>query len=147
MGRNYSFRPSCRVRFSSSIRLFLENWRGAADPLPFQVYIYFDPVGDLDQRDVAGHAVVFAIEGHCAVDAAGGCSLAARGKSESLPLRDAANGKVALQVECVRTGLNDFRGFERDHGKISHVKKVLAPQFAVFHAAAGVHTVRFDLDV
>jgi hypothetical protein len=52
--------------------LLLEDWRRSANPFPFQADIYFDPVGDLDKGNVAVHAEVFAIEGHCAVDAPGG---------------------------------------------------------------------------
>ena len=56
----------------SLCRLLLKYWRGSANPIPFQADIYFDTVGDLDEGDVAIHAVVFAIEGHCAIDAPGG---------------------------------------------------------------------------
>ena len=52
-----------------NFELLLENWRRSADALPFQRDIYFDTVGDLDEGNVPVHAVVFAIEGHSAVDA------------------------------------------------------------------------------
>ncbi len=55
-----------------NFELLLENRRRSADPLPFQADIYFDTIGDFNEGDVAIHAVVFAIEGHCAVDAPGG---------------------------------------------------------------------------
>jgi len=55
-----------------NFELLLENRRRSADPLPFQADIYFDTIGDFDEGDVAIHAVVSAIEGHCAVDAPGG---------------------------------------------------------------------------
>jgi hypothetical protein len=53
----------------SNCELLLENWRSSADPLPFQRDIYFNTVGDLDEGNAPVHAVVFAIEGHSAVDA------------------------------------------------------------------------------
>ena len=44
------------------------------------------------------------------------------------------------------TGLNDYRGFERNGGEVLHVKEVLTLQFVVFQTAAGVRTVCLDLD-
>ena len=44
-------------------------------------------------------------------------------------------------------GLNDFRGFERDDGRVFYVKEIFTFQFVIFHAAAGVHAVSLDLDV
>ena len=55
-----------------NFELLLEYWRGSADPLPFQADIYLDTIGDLDEGNGAVHAVVFAVEGHCAIDAPGG---------------------------------------------------------------------------
>lgn len=52
--------------------LLLKNWRRPADPLPFQADIHLDAVGYLDERNVAIHAVVLAVECHDAVDAPGG---------------------------------------------------------------------------
>ena len=100
------------MRFSRSTgELLLEYWRRPANSLPFQADVYFDTAGDLDEGNVAVHAVVFAIEGHCTRDAAGGCSLAVICNSEFFRFRHATNGEVAFHVECVGTGLNDFRGF------------------------------------
>jgi len=62
-------------------------------------------------------------------------------------LGDATNGEVAYQVERAWTGLNDYRGFERNGGEVLHVKEVLTLQFVVSQTAAGVHTVCLDLDV
>ena len=42
---------------------------GSADPLPFQADIYFDTIGDLHEWNVLVNAIVFAIAGHCTVDA------------------------------------------------------------------------------
>ena len=81
--------------------LLLEYGRRTANPLPFQVDIYFDAVGDLDEGNVAVHAVVFTIEGHCACNAPGGCSLAVICNSEFFCFRNATNSKLAFQVECV----------------------------------------------
>src|ERR1700733_8977106 len=94
--------------------LLLENWRRSPNPLPFQAHIYFHTVGDLDERDAARHAVVFAIKSHGAVETAGGCSFAIARESEFLRLGNASNGEVTLDVKCVWAGLNDFRGFESD---------------------------------
>src|SRR5215472_1499481 len=71
--------------------LLLEYWRRPANPLPFQADIYFDTVGDFDERNAAVHAVVFAIEGHCARDAPGGCSLAVICNREFFCFRHATN--------------------------------------------------------
>src|SRR5262249_40350298 len=117
------------------------------NPQPFYADIYFDTVGDLDEGNVAVHAIVFTIEGHCAHDAPGGCSLAVIRNSEFFRFRDTTNRKVAFHLECVSSGLNDFRGFESDHWGVFYVKERLALQFVVFHAAAGFHTVCLNLDV
>jgi len=78
------------------------------------------------------HPVVLTVERHCAVDASGSRSLTVICERESFSLRDPANRKVSFQIECVRTGLNDFRRFERDGGRVLGVKKILALQFIVF---------------
>jgi hypothetical protein len=58
--------------FSRSEDLFsgslLELRRWATDPAPLQANIYFDTIGDLDERDTAGHAIVLAVKGHDAVE-------------------------------------------------------------------------------
>lgn len=56
----------------SNGKLLMENWRSAAHALPFQGNIYFDTVGDLNEGNIFVHSVVFAIEGHRAVNASGG---------------------------------------------------------------------------
>src|SRR5580693_3560193 len=93
-----------------NLDLLLENWRRSADPLPFQADIYLDTVGDLDERDAARDAVIFAIKSHGAVETAGGCSFALARESEFLRLGNAPNGEVTLHVKCVWAGLNDFGG-------------------------------------
>src|ERR1700722_6054317 len=56
----------------SNFELLLENWSSSAYPLPFQGNIYFDTVGDLNEGNILVHPVVFAIEGHRAINASGG---------------------------------------------------------------------------
>lgn len=51
-----------------NFELLLENGRISADPLPFQTDIYLDTIGDLDERNIPVYGVIFAIEGHSAVD-------------------------------------------------------------------------------
>ena len=73
----YVGRRDSSPRFSalpvlSNFELLLKNWRSSADPLPSQGNIYYDTVDDLDEGNVSVHAVVFAIEGHSAVDAPSG---------------------------------------------------------------------------
>ena len=62
--RELSISPNCE--------LLLEDWRSAVHALPFQGNIYFDTVGDLNEGNIFVHSVVFAIEGHRAVNASGG---------------------------------------------------------------------------
>src|SRR5246127_1985640 len=92
----------------------LEHRRRSANPLPFQPDIYLDTVGNLDERDAARHAVVFAIKSHGAVESAGGCSFAIAREGEFLRFGNTANGEVTLHVKCVWAGLNDSGGFESD---------------------------------
>jgi hypothetical protein len=92
----------------------LENWRRTADTAPLQSNVYLYAIGDLDERDAAGHTVVFAIKSHGAVEAASWCSFAIARESEFLRLGNAANGEVTLDVKSVWAGLNDFGRFESD---------------------------------
>ena len=92
-----------------NLNLLFKNWSRSANLLPFQSDIYFDTVGDLDERDAARHAVLFAVESHGAVETAGGRPFAVARESEFLRLGDTANGEVALDVKSVWSGLNDFR--------------------------------------
>jgi hypothetical protein len=92
----------------------LENWWRTADSAPLQPNIYLYAIGDLDERDAACHAVVFAIKSHGAVESAGGCSFAIARESEFFRLGNAANGEVTLDVKCVWAGVNDFGRFESD---------------------------------
>jgi len=108
-----------------NLGLLLENWWRTADTAPLQSNIYLYAVGDLDERDAARHAVVFAIKSHGAVETAGGCSFAIARESEFLRLGNAANGEVTLDVKGVWAGLNDFRGFEVIKGDSLTLKKSL----------------------
>src|SRR5215469_2401078 len=111
---------------TSALKSLLEYWGWPANALPFQADIYFNTVGDLDEGNVAVHAVLFAIESHYACDAPGSCSLAVISDSEFFCFCDATDGKVAFQVERVWAGLNDFRRLERDYGRVFCVKEILA---------------------
>src|SRR5246500_5966188 len=125
----------------------LEHRRRSANPLPFQPDIYLDTVGNLDEREAARHAVVFAIKSHGAVETASGCSFAIARESEFLRLGNASNGEVTLDVKCVWAGLNDFRGFESDQRRFFDVKEILTLQLVVLHMASGVDAVGFNLNV
>src|SRR4029077_19291792 len=82
--------PSSTMR---NLGLLLENWWRTADTAPLQSNIYLYAVGDLDERDAARHAVVFAIKSHGPVETAGGCSFAIARESEFLRLGNASNGE------------------------------------------------------
>jgi len=130
-----------------NLGLLLENrWR-TADTAPLQSNIYLYAIGDLDERDAARHAVVFAIKSHGAVETAGGCSFAIAREDEFLRLSNASNGEVTLDVKCVWAALNDFRGFESDQRRFFYVKEILTLQLVVLHMASGVDATGFDLDV
>jgi hypothetical protein len=47
---------------SSNYELLLENRSRPADPLPFQVDINFDAVGNLNEGDASVHPIVLAID-------------------------------------------------------------------------------------
>jgi hypothetical protein len=130
-----------------NLDLLLENWWRTADMAPLQSNIYLYAVGDLDERDAARHAVVFAIKSHGPVETAGGRSFAIARESEFLRLGNAANGEVTLDVKCVWAGLNDFRGFESDQRRFFDVKEILTLQLVVLHMASGVDAIGFNLDV
>jgi hypothetical protein len=130
-----------------NLDLLFKNWRRSADLLPFQSDIYFDTVGDFDERDATRHAVLFAIESHGAVETAGGRSFAVAREGEFLHLGDTANGEVALDVKVVWSGLNDFRRLESDQRRFLYVKEILTLQLAVLHVVSGVDAVGFNLDV
>ena len=105
-GRNATLPPT------RNLDLLFKNWRRSADLLPFQSDIYFDTVGNLDERDAARHAVLFAIESHGPLETAGGRPFAVAREREFLRPGDAANGEVTLDVKCVWARLNDFGRFE-----------------------------------
>src|ERR1700723_9876 len=125
----------------------LENRRRTADTPPLQSNIYLYAIGDLDERDAAGHSVVFAIKSHGAVEATGWCSFAIARESEFLRLGNAANGEVTLDVKCVGAGLNDFGRFESNQRRFFCVKEILTLQLVVLHLASGVDAVGFNLNV
>jgi len=54
---------------TSAGKSLLEYGGWPANALPFQADIYFNTVGNLDEGNVAVHAVLFAIESHYACDA------------------------------------------------------------------------------
>ena len=130
-----------------NLGLLLENWWRTADTAPLQSNIYLYAVGDLDERDAARHAVVFAIKSHGPVETAGGCSFAIARESEFLRLGNASNGEVTLDVKCVWAGLNDFGGFESDQRRFFDVKEILTLQLVVLYMASGVDAIGFNLDV
>jgi len=140
-GRNATLPPT------RNLDLLFKNWRRAADLLPFQSDIYFDTVGDLDERDAARHAVLFAIESHGAVETAGGRPFAVAREGEFLRPGDTANREVALDVKSVWSGLNDFCRLESDQRRFLHVEEILTLQLVVLHAASGVDAIGFNLDV
>src|SRR5580693_4003429 len=130
-GRNATLPPT------RNLDLLFKNWRRSADLLPFQSDIYFDTVGDFDERYATRHAVLFAIESHGAVETAGGRSFAVAREGEFLHLGDTANGEVALDVKGVWSGLNDFRRLESDQRRFLYVKEILTLQLAVLHVVSG----------
>src|SRR6201993_1159543 len=130
-----------------NLGLLLENWWRTADTAPLQSNIYLHAIGDLDKRDAARHAVVFAIKSHDAVESAGGCCFAIACESEFLRLGNAANSEVTLNVKCVWAGLNDFGRFESDQRRFFYIKKILTLQFVVLHMASGVDATGFQLYV
>src|SRR5258705_4379157 len=83
----------------SSRGLLFVDEAGAAGLVYFQVDVDFDAVGDLDEGDAAVDTVVFAIEGHGAVDGALAGPLAFDRQVEGLGLGDSTHGKVADDVE------------------------------------------------
>jgi len=115
--------------------------------LPFQSDIYFDTVGDSDERDAARHAVLPAIKSHGALETPGGRSFAIARESELLRLGDTANGEVALDVKSVRSGLNNLRRLESDQRRFLYVEEILTLQLTVLHVASGVDAIGFDIDV
>src|ERR1700745_601409 len=150
---NATFRHFLRTDIFSShtelclLKLLLENWWRTADTAPLESNIDLYAIGDLDERDAARHAVVFAIKSHGAVETAGGCSFAIARESEFLRFGHAANGEVTLDVKCVWAGLNDFGGFESDQRGFFYVKEILTLQLVVLHMASGVDAIGFNLDV
>src|ERR1700741_2166102 len=128
---NAAFRHFLRTDIFSShtelclIKLLLENWWRTADTVPLQSNIYLYTIGDLNERDAAGHAVVFPIKSHGAVETPGGRSFAIARESECLRLGNAANGEVTLNVKGVWAGLNDFGRFEGDQRRFLYVKEIL----------------------
>ena len=125
----------------------LENGWWTADTAPLQSNIYLYAIGDLDERDAARQAVVFAIKSHGAVESAGGSSFAIAGESKFLRLGNAANGEATLDVKCVGAGLNDFGLFESNQRRFFCVKEILTLQLVVLHMASGVDAIGFNLDV
>ena len=115
--------------------------------LPFQSDIYFDTVGDSDERDAARHAVLPAIKSHGALETPGGRSFAIARESELLRLGDTANGEVALDVKSVWSGLNDFCRLESDQRRFLYVEEILTLQLTVLHVASGVDAIGFNIDV
>ena len=115
--------------------------------LPFQSDVYFDTVGDSDERDAARHAVLLAIKSHGALETPGGRSFAIARESELLRFGDTANGEVALDVKSVRSGLNNLRRLEGDQRRFLYVEEILTLQLTVLHVASGVDAIGFDIDV
>ena len=130
-----------------NLGLLLENWWRTADTAPLQSNIYLYAIGDLDERDAAGHAAVFPIKSHGAVETPGGRSFAIARESEFLRLGNAANGEVTLNVKGVWAGLNDFGRFESDQRRFFDVKEILTLQLVVLHMASGINAAGFNLDV
>ena len=62
--------------------VIVENWRRAADTAPLQSHLYLYAIGDLDEGNTTGHAVLFAIKSHDAVETARRCSFALARKIE-----------------------------------------------------------------
>src|SRR5579863_4480089 len=89
-GRNATLPPT------RNLDLLFKNWRRSADLLPFQSDIYFDTIGDLNERDAARHAVLFAIKSHGAIETASGRPFAVAREGEFLHPGDTANSEVAL---------------------------------------------------
>jgi len=115
--------------------------------LPFQSDIYFDTVGDSDERDAARHAVLFAIKSHGAVESSRGRSFAVAREGEFLRLGDTTNGEVTFDVKSVRSCLNDFCRLESDQGRFPYIEEIFTLQLVVFHMASRVDAIGFDLDV
>jgi hypothetical protein len=53
---------------------------------------------------------------------------------------------VPIYLIGVVPGLHNFGGHKGDHGILLDIKKILALQFSISQAAAGVDAVRLDLD-
>src|ERR1700747_1196567 len=150
---NAAFRHFLRADIFSShtelslLKLLFENrWR-TADTTPLQSNIYLYAIGDLNERDAAGHAVVFPLKSHGAVETPGGRSFAIARESKSRRLGNAANGEVALNVKRVWAGLTDFGRFEGDQRRFLYAKEILTLQLVVLHMASGVDAIGFNLDV
>jgi hypothetical protein len=115
--------------------------------LPFQSDIYFDMVGDSDERDAARHAVFFAIKSHGAVESPGRRSFAVAREGEFLRLGDTTNGEVTFDVKSVRSCLNDSCRFESDQGRFPYIEEIFTLQLVVFHMASRADAIGLSLDV
>jgi hypothetical protein len=85
--------------------LLLKDHGRPIDSLPFEVDGYFDPVGDLDEGNAAVHSVLLAIESHSPRNRSAASALAGNCKRQLLGLGHAANREVALDLNCVGSGL------------------------------------------
>src|SRR6516165_11011701 len=127
--------------------LLRKRWWRPADSLPPKVDIDLNAVRYLDKWNVAIHPVVLAVKGHGPNNVPRWCALTGIGENQFFLFFDATYRKVAFQFECGGTGLGNFSGSKRNVRVSIYVKEVLASQFAVLYAAAGVHAICLNFDV
>src|ERR1700746_50179 len=125
-----------RLRKRRLQNLLLEGWGQACDPLPLEVDVDLDAIGDFDEGYAAVHAVLFAVEGHSADDGSRRGPFAGVFDLQCLLFGDAANGEVAVDFETGGTGLANLGRAKGDVRILLGVEEILALQLAVFHAAA-----------
>ena len=87
----------------------VKDHRRPADSFPFEVDGDLDTVGNFDKRNSFVHPVVFTIEGHCPLNRARACPLAANHKSKLLLLGYSSYCEVTIEYDRIRTSLFNLR--------------------------------------
>lgn len=112
--------------------------------LDLEVERYVDVIPNLDEWDACtfGHPVVLAVEDHLSFDLSQVPFLVGNDERNLLGQCFSSYHKVAIHLNGVVAGLDEFGGAEDNHRIVLRIEKIFAFQLAVLHAASGVYTVR-----
>jgi len=144
---SYGFRLQAQVQRSPRL-LLLEGNRRPTDSFPLEIDTHLHAVGHLDEEGNAmSHPVILAIESHRPLDLALAGPFAHNRKRCGFGFGNAAYREGTGEFNRGRACLYNLVGMKGDVWILFHVEEMLTLQLAVFHATAGIHAVRSDLDV